>query len=504
MKNRIMEEAPLVRLAVCLMVGIAVGEYVCWPWLLLLVGSVVAVLLAWRWPLVQSVAIAVSFVVLGGLLVERQERSLRVVWPEGEVCYEAVVTSEPVEKPKTMSVDLLLTGSGRRLKGYLYKDGRSRRLRVGDGLRIQSRIRENSSWRIGTFDYRRYLEVHGFTGSTFVSSRKWQRAQVSLAGLSRLERTRLFFLRQRSRLLERLRTETADADDAYAVVAAMTLGDKTALTRDLKEVYSATGASHVLALSGLHLGIVYTLLSLLLGGRRSLFTIHSIPEQSSPNRSLSLFTIIGLWAFVLLVGMPVSVVRSAVMLTAYALLSLGRRDRMSVNVLAFTAIVLLMVSPLALFDVGFQLSFLSVLSILLWLPLADRVVTPRYRQQHPVVGGLWSMVAVSLAAQMGVAPLVAYYFGRLPLLFLLTNMVVLPAATLTLWLAPLVLAVPSLAYLLLYGVGWVNAVLSWIAAIPWASIGGLHPSVVQVVAWYVVVGALWMLFRITASRGRGW
>jgi competence protein ComEC len=86
MKNRIMEEAPLVRLAVCLMVGIAVGEYVCWPWLLLLVGSVVAVLLAWRWPLVQSVAIAVSFVVLGALLVERQERSLRVVWPEGEVC----------------------------------------------------------------------------------------------------------------------------------------------------------------------------------------------------------------------------------------------------------------------------------------------------------------------------------------------------------------------------------------------------------------------------------
>ena len=310
MKNRIMEEAPLVRLAVCLMVGIAVGEYVCWPWLLLLVGSVAAVLLAWRWPLVQSVAIAVSFVVLGGLLVERQERSLRVVWPEGEVCYEAVVTSEPVEKPKTMAVDLLLTGSGRRLKGYLYKDERSRRLKVGDGLRIQSRIRENSSWRIGTFDYRRYLEVHGFTGSTFVSSRKWQRAQVSLAGLSRLERTRLFFLRQRSRLLERLRTETADADDAYAVVAAMTLGDKTALTRDLKEVYSATGASHVLALSGLHLGIVYTLLSLLLGGRRSLFTIHSIPEQSSPIRSLSLFTIIGLWAFVLLVGMPVSVVRS--------------------------------------------------------------------------------------------------------------------------------------------------------------------------------------------------
>lgn len=492
MKNSLLEEAPLLRLAVCLMAGIVVGQYVAWPWMWLLVVSVAAALLSWRWEQVQSVVIAVSFVVLGALLIERQEQGLRVAWPEGDVMYEAVVVSEPVEKPKTMAVDLLLAGSGRRLKCYLHKDERSRRLRVGDGLRIQSRILPNRDYRIGTFDHRRYLEIHGFTGSTFVSSWKWQRARVSLGGLSRVERTRLFFLRLRSRLLERLRAETAGADDAYAVVAAMTLGDKSALTRELKDVYSVTGASHVLALSGLHMGIVYTLLSLLLGGSRSLFTVHC-----------SLFTIAGLWAFVLLAGMPVSVVRAAVMLTAYALLSLGRRNRMSVNTLAFTAIVLLMVSPLSLFDVGFQLSFLSVLSILLWLPLADRVVSPRYQQQHRVVGWLWSMVTVSCAAQIGVAPLVAYYFGRLPLAFLLTNFVVVPAATLALWLSPVVLAVPSLAYLLLYIVGWVNRVLSWIAAIPGASIGGLHPSVLQVTMWYVVIGALWMLFRIATSRGRG-
>ena len=256
-----------------MMVGIVVGAYVTAPVPLwgLLAAAVVLALLLWRWALAQSVAVMVCFVLLGWLLVDRQQRLLRVDWPEGEVEYEAVVVSEPVEKPKTVAVDILLTESGRRLKCYLHKDGRSRSVRIGDGLRIRSRIRQNSDWRRGTFDYRRYLEIHGFTGSTFVAGWKWQKAEVSLAHVSRLERTRLYFLKLRSRLLERIRM---DDEAAYAVVAAMTLGDKSALTQELKEVYAVTGASHVLALSGLHLGIIYGFLSLFVFSRwRSLMQV---------------------------------------------------------------------------------------------------------------------------------------------------------------------------------------------------------------------------------------
>ena len=222
MKNDPFESVPLLRLAVCLMVGIVVGEYATMPLPLLpvFVAMVVAALLLWKYSQVQSVAIALCFVILGALLMQRQKESLQVAWPEGEVQYEAVVLSEPVEKPKTMAVDILLTGSQRKLKCYLYKDNRSRSLRIGDGLRIQSRIQENSHWRNGTFDYHRYLEVHGFTGTTFVSSWKWQKVQIPLSGLSRLERTKLYFLQLRSRLLSRWGGD----DDASAVVAAMTLG----------------------------------------------------------------------------------------------------------------------------------------------------------------------------------------------------------------------------------------------------------------------------------------
>ena len=479
MKSRFLgQKSPLMVPAACLMMGILAGLKVVLPvpmWFLLGLAVVLALLL-WRWALAQSVAVMVCFVLLGWLLVDRQQRLLRVDWPEGEVDYEAVVVSEPVEKPKTVAVDILLTESGRRLKCYLYKDGRSRSVRISDGLRIRSRIRQNSDWRRGTFDYRRYLEIHGFTGSTFVAGWKWQKAEVSLAHVSRLERTRLYFLKLRSRLLERIRK---DDEAAYAVVAAMTLGDKSALTQELKEVYAVTGASHVLALSGLHLGIIYGFLSLFVFRRwQSLMQV---------------LLVLNIWAFVFLVGLPTSVVRSALMLSVYALCSLGHRERMSVNTLAFTAIVVLTVNPQSLFDVGFQMSFMAVLAILVVVPLTDRFVSQAYLQSHRCMKWLWGMTAVSVAAQLGVAPLIAYYFGRFSVYFLLTNFIVVPAATLIIMLSLTVMVVPSLAYLLIYIVGWQNTILTKMAAIPGASIDGLHPSLLQVAMVYVVIASVCLL-----------
>ena len=488
MKNKLFGEAPLLRLAVCLMAGIVIGNNVeAGHWLLpVLAGAVVLALLLWKKALLQSVAIAVCFVLLGWLLTARQKESLRVQWPEEEVKYEAVVLSEPQEKPKTMAVDIMLVKSGQKLKGYFYKDERSRGIRIGDGLSIQSQIRENSNWHRGAFDYRRYLEIHGFTGSTFVSSWKWQKVRVSLEGLSRLERTKLYFLMLRTRLLKRLAVDESSGDQ-YAVVAAMALGDKSALTKELKEVYAVTGASHVLALSGLHLGIIYTLLSLLIIGRR-----WQMVSQ--------MLIVLCIWAFVFLVGMSTSVVRSATMLTVYALLSLGYRDKMTVNTLAFTAIVMLMVHPLSLYDVGFQMSFMAVLAILVFMPLLEGLFPTEYLLTHQSVRWLWSMVAVSVSAQIGVAPLIAYYFGRFSTFFLLTNFIVIPAATLILWLSPVVLLFPSLAYLLLYIVKCLNTVLGQMAAWPGASIEALHPTVLQTVMIYVVILCITYILTIVGYR----
>ena len=503
MGNKLLDKTPLLIPAVCLIMGIIVGEYIMaeiplWP---ILAGVVVAAVLLWKFELLQSVAILLCFFVLGWLLINIQKEKLDIAWPDGEVAYEAVVISEPVEKPKTMAVDILLAGSGKKLKCYLYKDDRSKSLRIGDGLKIQSKINPNRDWHRGNFDYRRYLEIHGFTGNTFVSSWKWQKAQVSLSGISRLDRTKLFFLQLRSRLLKNISDSAAansslftlhsSLPDALSVVSAMALGDKSALTKELKDVYSITGASHVLALSGLHLGIIYTLIVLLTSGRRSFFTLHS-----------SLFTILGIWAFVFLVGLSTSVVRSALMLSLYALMSLGHRDKMSVNTLAFAAIVLLIVNPLSLFDVGFQMSFMAVFAILILYPLFEGVFSQEYLLSHRVVRWVWGMVTVSCAAQIGVAPLIAYYFGRFSTYFILTNFIVIPATTLILYLSLLVFIVPSLAYILLYIVGLLNTVLTKMSTLPGASIEGLNPTILQVVMVYVIIVSCYLLVLFLRKKSK--
>ena len=393
MKSKVLERTPLVRAVICLMVGIVIGDslQITIPLLPVFAGVVLVALLLWKYEHLQTIAIGICFVVLGSLLIQRQQ-------PEG------------------------------------------------------------------------------------VANTK-----ISQQQMSRIDRSKIFFLRQRAKLLERLKEDGMEGD-AYAVVAAMALGDKSALTKELKNVYSVTGASHVLALSGLHLGIIYTLISFLIVGRRW----QTVSQ---------LFCILSIWAFVFLVGMSVSVVRSAIMLTVYALLSLGHRDKMSVNTLAFAALVMLLVSPRSLFDIGFQMSFVAVLSILLWLPVFMGVFSERFLMEHRWVKWCWGMVAVSVAAQTGVAPLIAYYFGRFSSYFLLTNFIVIPAATLILYLSLVVLLIPRLAYLLIYIVTKLNVVLAYITTIPGASIDGLHPTLLQVSMVYVIILAVYLLLTYIPASG---
>lgn len=382
MRNRLLDNAPLLRLAVCMIIGIIIAHYVVLPipMLPILIGMVAIALLLWRYKMIQSLAILLCFLFLGMFLMQRQQ----------------TIT----DNPQT---------------------------------------------------------------------------------ISRIDRSKAYFMQQREKLLARFSENGIDGD-AYAVVAAMSLGDKSALTRDLKDTYSVSGASHVLALSGLHLGIIYMLFSLFLPRRRW-------PALSQ------LVIILFIWAFVFLVGMSVSVVRSAMMLTVYGLLSIGNRDKMSINALAFTAIVMLMWNPSWLFDVGFQMSFMAVLAILLFVPLFEDVFSAEYLMEHRWIKRIWGLVTVSCSAQLGVAPLITFYFGRFSTYFLLTNFIVIPAAMIILWLSIVVLVFPSLAYILLYIVELLNVALSRIAAIPGASIDGLHPSVLQVVFVYILIFCSYLLIE---------
>lgn len=278
-------------------------------------------------------------------------------------------------------------------------------------------------------------------------------------------------------------------EENYAIVAAMTLGDKTALTPEIRESFNITGAGHVLAISGLHLGILYMMVSFLVRGLRLRIVTQVL-------------TILLIWAFAFLVGMSPSVVRSATMLTIYGLLSLGYRQKMSINVLAFTTIVLLVLKPQSLFDIGFQMSFLAVLAILLFYPLFNSVFSERWLMEHRLVRWLWGMTALSLSAQIGVAPLIAFYFHRFSTYFLLSNFVVIPCAYLILVGAILlfVMRLQVVATALTAVTTWMRQALDAIATLPYASIDGLYSTLSQTILIYIFI----LLFGILLTYSYLW
>ena len=316
--------------------------------------------------------------------------------------------------------------------------------------------------------------------------RQWVQKQKEPDANTMVGRSRLFFLKQREKLLERYRQQGLE-DDAYALVAAMTLGDKTAIDKDLRQTYNISGAAHVLALSGLHMGIIYAALTLLTFGRRRRIVTQAL-------------IVIALWAFVFLVGMPASAVRAAAMLSLYALLTLGYREKASINALAFTALVMLSISPYTLFDVGFQMSFLAVLSILVWTPIMSDWVSPTLQRRWPPLRWAWGLTAVTLAAQLGVAPLIAYYFGRISTYFLLSSFVAIPAVTVIVWLALATLLVPGLTPVLTAVTNGLNACLDAISRLPGANIEGLHPTLLQVCLTYVLMLCVYWMTEIVKVK----
>lgn len=497
-----MEKTPLVTVALALTGGIlladGLGESVSQTvWLALLVVAVVAlVAVGHRHALIQSALILTATVFLGGVLTVRHAAQLNFRGQPDNVGYKGVCLSEPQVKGRTLRLDLLVTEmEGHALdrpvkvKAALLRDTLTRRwtrLHVGDGLEARSVMQPLEEWAGSShFSYIRWLQGHGFQAQTFIYYTDWHKATVSLAHVGRLQRMSLRLLRFRHRLVQRIRT-LGLSDEQLALVAAMTLGDKSGLSREMRDDYSVSGVSHLLALSGLHLTIIYSVLTFLFSfGRRRRWLSQSV-------------ILMAVWTYVVLVGMSPSVVRAAVMLSVYGLCLVLGRDGASLNTLSFAACLLLMANPYSLWDIGFQLSFISVLSILLLLPSLHGLVHFRWT----VVQKVYDMLCVSLAAQLGTAPLVAYYFGRCSCYFLLSNFVAVALSTLILYGAVALLFTSfwlPLQLVVAKGIAclaqWQNDFLSWVAGLPGASIEGIDLSVWQVVLCYVVVASIVIVLR---------
>lgn len=488
---------PFLRIAIVLVAGIMVGDMLYGHVPVRVVFGVLAVLVcasivAYKRsgnPLLTTSLLMLDVFVLGIWNVGRMEQRLDVPLYGQTEMYDAVVAERPVVGQRTIRCMLAVAEgrlAGQRISAFFQKDsaiGDAQRLAVGDGVRVVSRLKPITNSRRrqnGHFDYVRYQHVHGVVARTYINKDSWKMCRVSMRRLGIMQRVLIGMRSARDRLLSHNEKHNM-SESAYAVVAAMTMGDRSGLTRELRQSYAASGASHVLALSGLHLGVIYGLLSLIFVHRRM--------------RVLGqVLAMVAIWAYAALVGMPPSVLRSATMLTIFAFVVLTGRRLVSLNTLAFAAVVQLAVSPLSLWDVGFQMSFLAVLGIVMLNMRLGNLATPVWLRRWRVIGWVWSLVKVSLAAQIAVAPLSMYYFGTFPCYFLLTNLVAIPLATIIVYTSIVMYALGFWVWMqcvVATFVGWMatlmNTSLVFIASLPGACMYGIHINARQVWLMYALL-----------------
>ena len=316
-------------------------------------------------------------------------------------------------------------------------------------------------------------------------------SQQDLSPLDRTVLTIQSFRKQMEQEMQDLHIEKQD----YAVISAMALGDKGALDAETKESYSVAGTSHVLAVSGLHIAIIFQVILLMLGGKRK-------------SRLTIIVSTTAVWAYVVLTGMPASAVRSATMISLYSFGLMAKRQGPPLNTLAFAYTIMLCANPLSLFDLSFQMSFLAVTSILLFQPL----IVGLHEPHHTTTNWAWQLLSMSMAAQLGTMPVIVYYFGRISCYSVLTSFVAIPMAMLVLYLCTILFGLfilSSLPYISVVALQATHLVVHCLVGIthfgntffrlvtllPGASIDGIHINLLQVLLLYLLLLCVYMIWR---------
>ncbi|MGB5943836.1 MAG: ComEC/Rec2 family competence protein [Leeuwenhoekiella sp.] len=294
--------------------------------------------------------------------------------------------------------------------------------------------------------------------------------------------------RIRSQIISKLKPFEFAADE-WAVVNALLLGQRNELDDSLRQSYIDAGLIHILAVSGLHVGIVMLLLQYLLNPLGNF-------------RSIRIFRMVviiaAIWGFAILTGASPSILRAATMFTFIQIGLLLNNRAGGYNALIISAFILLLVNPNLLFQVGFQLSYLAVFGIFWLQPAIYRFWQPKFW----VTKKLWSIASVTLAAQLGVLPLSIFYFHQIPLLFLFANIVVLPFLGLILGGGICIILLAMLGILpdflaqgyehLIFGL---NAFIKWIASAEDFVLRNLFISPWELIALFALVLAFGLLLR---------
>lgn len=446
--------SPFIKILPIVIIGILIGEATSLHWGFYLGGVVISALCLWLF--INNRLARNVYSILLMLCTALTMSELRTTTPLIPHDKPTEVILEIVDNPATTSGGYHRTTA----RAYAYRsDGEwvdvNEKLMVTShpttplhlGRSYQGAITIGDMSSNGWDSYARLMYRRGYTGSAFVGDNS-----LTEIGEQYSAPIRTLGARWQYAASERMALLDLDAE-AMAVAEAMTLGWREGLTKELKSDYSLSGASHLLAVSGLHIGIILLIFNTLL-----------LPLLLIRNANLwkPIIVLLLIWLYTLMTGCAPSTVRAAIMFSAAEIATTLSLNRSPINILLATATLMLIANPNNLFDIGFQLSSLSVLGIALFY-------TPIYRLGECSIGllnRLWGMLSVSMIATTMSMPILAHTFGIPPITGVLVSPIVVLCATIVITATLIWVIIPA---------EWLSGVVEWVIN----NVAGLQNSILD-------------------------
>ncbi len=366
--------------------------------------------------------ISIIFFAFGAILTNLNTAK-KFQFTDKQIIATAIISEFPEEKKNTfktllkinqvLSDSIKYTGSSKIIT-YIQKDSLTNKLTYGDKIIFSGRPRNvKNPGNPHEFDHKKYLFGKSIIEQMYLKSGSWRILEHNKASS-----IFSFAGKLRKKLKQIYKNFSINGQD-LAVLSALTLGDKSELTEETQRSYVSSGAMHILAVSGLHVGIIYFVLNYIFSFLDKL----KIRKYNYGKFIKAVILLFSLWFFALLSGLSPSVRRASIMFSFFIVGATLSRTINIYNSLGASAFLLLVINPYLIKSVGFQLSYIAVLSIVYLQPKIENIFIIR----NKILFKIWLLISVSIAAQIGTAPIALYYFHIFPNWFILTNLIVIPA-----------------------------------------------------------------------------
>ena len=402
--------------------------------------------------------------------------------------FVAKIIEHPAQKAKSIKViakiEQTTEGHTIQQKAVLYfgKD-RSRQPAYGDVVLIHAKLKEiENSQNPYAFDYKKYMQRKGIFYTAYIPSSAWQKIGQFRGNPIKDKAYRI------QQYFSKVFADAGMNGNEYSIITAILLGNDETMEAELKTSYASAGVSHILCVSGMHVGVIFMILN---------FLLQPLDYAKSSRLLKAVLLMLFIWVYACITGLSPSVTRAATMFSFVTIGGMLRRNTNIFHSLFASLFILLIINPLLIFETGFQLSYAAVFGIVIF----QQKLLELWEPKRKIINYFWNLITVSVAAQLATFPLSIYTFGQFPNYFLLANLSVITLSFVVVVSGVCLLAVSfipmvsnCIAWLLTHEIKLMNFIIQSIEIIPGAVTENISISWIQMLLIYLFINAFYLLF----------